>query len=201
MTSSAAQRGMPLVIDVESGDITRGCMCRAVRGGAAGAARAAPLFGAKFVIIARVHSLLSGATPHYRSMAANSLKATLPSFQSTKTPREPILIFENEAEIFFRASAVRASISLPSGASTLRSVSRPTPGELPTALMCKSAKVGVVQKDETNSHANDAFLGTVGDGSEEPWTVNALLNETLMEFHIESWLVLGTEDAVVWGVV
>jgi len=34
---------------------------RAVRSGAAGAARAAPLFMAKFVIIARVHSLLS---PH-----------------------------------------------------------------------------------------------------------------------------------------
>jgi len=38
--------------------------CWAVRSGAAGAARAAPLFVAKFVIIARVHSLLSGATPH-----------------------------------------------------------------------------------------------------------------------------------------
>ena len=36
---------------------------RAVRGGAAGAARAAPLFVEKFVIIARIHSLLSGATP------------------------------------------------------------------------------------------------------------------------------------------
>ena len=37
---------------------------RAVRSGAAGAARAAPLFLEKFVIIARVHSLLSGTTPH-----------------------------------------------------------------------------------------------------------------------------------------
>ena len=40
--------------------------CRAVRGGAAGAAgaaRAAPLFVEKFVIIARIHSPLSGATP------------------------------------------------------------------------------------------------------------------------------------------
>ena len=31
-------------------------------------------------------------------MAANSLKATLPSLQSTKVPREPILITENEGE-------------------------------------------------------------------------------------------------------
>ena len=38
-------------------------ICRAVRGGAAGAALAAPLFAEKFVIIARIHSLLSGATP------------------------------------------------------------------------------------------------------------------------------------------
>jgi len=39
--------------------------------------------------------------------------------------------------------------------------------------------VGVVQKDETNSHDNeDAFLGTVGDEIEEPWIVNALQNET-----------------------
>jgi len=51
--------------------------------------------------IARVHSLLSGATPHYRSMAANSLKATLPSLKSTQMPREPILITENEGENFF----------------------------------------------------------------------------------------------------
>ena len=36
---------------------------RAVRGGAAGAARAAPLFVENFVSIARIHSLLSGATP------------------------------------------------------------------------------------------------------------------------------------------
>ena len=53
--------------------------------------------------------------------------------------------------------------------------------------VCKSAKVGVVQKDETNLHdTDDAFLGTVGDESEEPWTVNALLNETLIEFHIDT---------------
>ena len=38
--------------------------CRAVRSGAAGAARAAPLFVAKFVIIVRVHSVPSGTTPH-----------------------------------------------------------------------------------------------------------------------------------------
>ena len=37
--------------------------CRAVRGGAAGAALAAPLYAEKFVIIASSHSLLSGATP------------------------------------------------------------------------------------------------------------------------------------------
>ena len=38
-------------------------------------------------------------------MAANSLKATLPSLQSTKVPREPVLITENEAKNFFsRAS-------------------------------------------------------------------------------------------------
>ena len=36
-------------------------VCRAVRNGAAGAARATV---EKFVIIARVHSLLSSATPH-----------------------------------------------------------------------------------------------------------------------------------------
>ena len=40
------------------------CQIRAVRSGAAGAARAAPLFMEKFVIIARDHSLLSSATPH-----------------------------------------------------------------------------------------------------------------------------------------
>jgi len=34
-------------------------------------------------------------------MAANSLKAVLPSLQSTKVSREPILITENEGEIFF----------------------------------------------------------------------------------------------------
>jgi len=39
-------------------------LTRAVRSGAAGAARAAPLFMETFVIIARVHTLLSGATPH-----------------------------------------------------------------------------------------------------------------------------------------
>jgi len=36
-------------------------------------------------------------------MAANSLKVTLPSIQSTKVPREPILITENEGKNFFRA--------------------------------------------------------------------------------------------------
>jgi len=34
-------------------------------------------------------------------MAANSLKATLPSLQSTKMPQEPILITENKGENFF----------------------------------------------------------------------------------------------------
>jgi len=33
-------------------------------------------------------------------MAANSLKVMLPSLQSTKVPREPILISENEGEKF-----------------------------------------------------------------------------------------------------
>ena len=37
-------------------------------------------------------------------MAANSLKATLPSLRSTKVPHEPILITENEGDFFFRAS-------------------------------------------------------------------------------------------------
>ena len=37
-------------------------------------------------------------------MAANRLKATLPSLQSTKVPREPILITENEGENFFPPS-------------------------------------------------------------------------------------------------
>ena len=35
-------------------------------------------------------------------MAANSLKATLPSLQSMKVPREPILITEMKAKSFFR---------------------------------------------------------------------------------------------------
>ena len=113
--------------------------CRAVRSGAAGAARAAPLFGAKFVIIARVHSLLSGATPHYRSMAANSLKVTLPSLQKYENAtRAHPDNWKWRWKFFFALcaewSALRTSISLPSGASTLWSDSRPTPGELPTAL-------------------------------------------------------------------
>jgi len=37
-------------------------------------------------------------------MAANGLKATLPSLRSTKVSREPILITENEGEFFSRAS-------------------------------------------------------------------------------------------------
>ena len=38
----------------------------------------------------------------WRSMAANSLKATLPSLQSTKVPRDLVLTTENECEhIFF----------------------------------------------------------------------------------------------------
>ena len=51
---------------------------RAVRSGAAGAAGAAPLFVAKFVIIARVHSLLSGATlkiwTHSECVGSSKLK-------------------------------------------------------------------------------------------------------------------------------
>ena len=45
--------------------LRRQWLYRAVRSGAAGAARAAPLFAEKIVIIANVHSLLSGATPHW----------------------------------------------------------------------------------------------------------------------------------------
>ena len=62
-------------------------------------------------------------------MAANSLKATLPSLQCTKVPREPILISENEG-----ASTRLFLPDFGPGASTLRSISRPTPCELPTAL-------------------------------------------------------------------
>ena len=73
-------------------------------------------------------------------MAANSLKAMLPSLQSTKVPQEPILITENEGEKFFRA--LRGMIAATClylaafgpGASMLRSISCPTPRELPTAL-------------------------------------------------------------------
>jgi len=36
-------------------------------------------------------------------MAENSLKVTLPSLQSMKVPREPILITENKGNIFFPA--------------------------------------------------------------------------------------------------
>ena len=42
-------------------------------------------------------------------MAANSLKATIPSLPSTKVPREPILITENEGEKIF--SALGAELS------------------------------------------------------------------------------------------
>jgi len=42
-------------------------------------------------------------------MAANSLKATIPSLPSTKVPREPIPITENEGEKFF--PALRAELS------------------------------------------------------------------------------------------
>ena len=63
-------------------------------------------------------------------MAANSLKVTV---LSTKVPREPIPITENECEIyFFRAkhgiwSALRASISLPSAASPILIYQPPHP--------------------------------------------------------------------------
>jgi len=44
-------------------------------------------------------------------MAANTLKATLPSLQITKVPREPILITENEGEKFFFFRASRGMIT------------------------------------------------------------------------------------------
>jgi len=63
----------------------------------------------------------------------------LPSLQSMKVPQQPILITENGGEIFsalcLEWSTLHISISLPSAASLLWSISRPTPGELPTALM------------------------------------------------------------------
>jgi len=74
-------------------------------------------------------------------MPSNSLKATLPSLQSMKVPREPILITENEGEkFFFRASrgtiaTISTSISLPSIRQRYHSNQPPHPyRELPTAL-------------------------------------------------------------------
>jgi len=58
------QLGCLFYCEEEMESVSKACLNRAVRSGAAGAAPAAPLFVEKFVIIARVHSLLSGATPH-----------------------------------------------------------------------------------------------------------------------------------------
>jgi len=66
-------------------------------------------------------------------MAANSLKATLPSLQSMKVPQEPILITENEGEIFSHASCGMIGAThlyltaFGPGASTLQSSSCPHP--------------------------------------------------------------------------
>jgi len=68
-------------------------------------------------------------------MAANSLKATLPSLQGTKVAHPNNWKWRPKNFSAFRAewSPLRASIS---GASMLRSISRLTPGKLPTALKC-----------------------------------------------------------------
>ena len=68
-------------------------------------------------------------------MAANSLKATLPSLQSTKVLREPSLITENEGENFFPRFARNDRRYAPlCHCHRSDSNSRPTPEELPTAL-------------------------------------------------------------------
>jgi len=62
-------------------------------------------------------------------MPSNSLKATLPSLQSMKVPRESILITENKGETI---TATRLYLAAFGSVTTL--ISRPTPGELLTAL-------------------------------------------------------------------
>jgi len=81
-------------------------------------------------------------------MAANSLKATLPSLQSTKVPREHILMIENDGEKIFPRSALHTSICLLSAASSLWSISRSTPGELPAALFEQAASILVLRMIE-----------------------------------------------------
>lgn len=52
--------------------------------------------------------------------------------------------------------------------------------------LCKSAKVGAVHQDKLNpGKTDDPFLGVVGE-VEKPWVVKVLLNETPMEFHIDT---------------
>ena len=47
-------------------------------------------------------------------------------------------------------------------------------------------KVEAVHQDELNSgETDDPFLGVVGE-VEKPWVVDVLLNETPMEFHINT---------------
>ena len=54
--------------------------------------------------------------------------------------------------------------------------------------MCKSAKVGVVQREESETETelseDDAFLGTIGAGNGELWVTKARLNGIFMEFQI-----------------
>ena len=52
--------------------------------------------------------------------------------------------------------------------------------------VCKSAKVGKIHQDKLNpGETDDPFLGVVGE-VEKPWVVKVLLNETPMEFHIDT---------------
>jgi len=71
-------------------------------------------------------------------MASNSLKVTLPSLQSTKVPRDPTLITENEGEKNFPHLARNDRHYMPLSHCLRQchiwSIRRPTPGELPTAL-------------------------------------------------------------------
>jgi len=72
-------------------------------------------------------------------MAANSLKATLPSLQSTKVPREPIPITENEGEKNF--PALRAE--LPS----LQSINQ----SITLMSRWREAHLHIVQRDLMNT--------------------------------------------------
>ena len=56
--------------------------------------------------------------------------------------------------------------------------------------VCKSVKVGVIQRKESETKAesteDDAFLGTVGQGSTDLWITKARLNGIFMEFQIDT---------------